>query len=319
MNFFGIQFLQADRLWLLVVPLALAAGYGVLFFRRSKYALRFTNLQLLGSVAPNQPGWRRYVPALSFVLGMVVLVGAVAVPALEVEVERDVSTVILALDTSISMEADDIQPNRLEVAQVAAIDFVAKVPPDVRLGLITFAETAIVALTPTTDHERVAAAIDRATLRPGTAIGEALYAALDIVAAERDLLGGELPASIVILSDGETTVGRPDAEPAQLAADAGISISTVAFGTDRGVIFFQGELVPVPLNESALRNLAEIGGGQFFEAGSADELASIFDTLSTSVGVETELEEITDLFAAGGLVLLAVAGGLSLLWGSRLP
>ncbi len=319
MNLFGVEFMEPQRLWLLVVPVTLAGGYVFQALRRSQYALRFTNLQLLGAVAPNQPGWRRYVPAIAFVGGLMIVVGAVAVPATEVEIERQVSTVILALDTSISMEAEDILPNRLEVAQAAAIEFVADVPTDVRLGLVTFAETAIVAVPPTTEHDRVSAAISRAQLRPGTAIGEALYASLDMIAGEQAFFGPDIPASIVILSDGETTVGRPDAEPAQLAADAGITISTVAFGTDQGSIFFQGQFVPVPLNESALRNLAEIGGGQFFEAGSADELATIFDTLSTSVGVETELDEITDVFAAAGLLLLALGGLFSLMWGSRLP
>ena len=314
-----IDFLEPIRLWLLLVPAGLLAAFIALQTRRTKYALRYTNLQLLGAVAPDSPGWRRYVGPLLFVVGLAAVVLAVARPVTEVEVEKEVATVILALDTSISMEADDIAPSRLEVAQRAAIDFVGDVPADVRLGLITFAETAVAAVAPTTDHARVAGAIDRATLRPGTAIGEALYAALDMVLAEQQLLGLDVPASIVILSDGETTVGRPDDEPAALAAEWGISIWTVAFGTDLGSIEFEGEVVPVPINENALRDLAQIGNGRFFEAASADELAGIFDTLSSEVGVESETEEIAHLFAAAGLVLLALAGGASLAWGSRLP
>jgi len=319
MTILGIEFLEPVRLWLLMLPLLLAAGYVFVAVRRSRYALRFTNLALLGAIAPDQPGWRRYLPAGLFVIGLAVLASAVALPAQEVEVERDVATVILALDTSISMEADDISPSRLEVAQDAAVTFVGDVPSEIRLGLITFAETAVAVVSPTTDHARVSSAINRAELRPGTAIGEALYAALDMVLAEQQLLGIDVPASIVILSDGETTVGRSDEEPAALAAEWGISISTVAFGTDAGSIVFEGEVVPVPINVNALRNLSQIGGGQFFEAGSADELATIFDTLSTEVGTETEFDEITDLFAAAGLVLLALAGAASLVWGSRLP
>jgi Ca-activated chloride channel family protein len=316
---FGVEFLEPSRLWLLVLPLLLAVGYGFVAVRRSRYALRFTNLAMLGAIAPDQPGWRRHVPAVAFVLGLVVLASAVALPAKEIEVEREVATVILALDTSISMEADDILPSRLEVAQEAATEFVGNVPDEIRLGLITFAETAVAVVSPTTDHNRVADAINRAELRPGTAIGEALYAALDMVLAEQQIFGVDVPASIVILSDGETTVGRPDQEPAALASEWGISISTVAFGTDAGSILFEGEIVPVPINEDALQNLAEVGGGRFFEAGSADELAGIFDTLSTEVGTETEFDEITDLFALVGLGLLVLAGAASLAWGSRLP
>lgn len=317
-----MSFLAPERLWLLAVPAALAIGYAVLQVRRSAYALRFTNLDLLDRVAPDRAGWRRHLAALGLVAALVLLSLAVARPTRAEQVPQELATVVLALDTSLSMEATDVEPSRLAAAQEAAREFVAAVPPDVRVGLVSFAGETRALAAPTTDRAPLLAAIDRLELGPGTAIGEAIFTSLDLIAtsAAAGREGGEeIPASVVVLSDGETTVGRPDSEAAAAAAEALVPVATVAFGTDAGTVVVDGEVIPVPVNEEALADVAAATGGTFFEAGTADELLTIFDQLGSAVGFTTEEREVTDWFAGAGLALAALAGLGSLAWFSRLP
>ncbi len=313
-----MTFLAPGRLWLLALPALLAAAYVAFQFRRPRYAVRFTNVELLDKVAPDRPGWRRHVPALVLLAALGALVLSVARPARAVEVPREEATVILALDVSLSMGADDVAPTRIEAAQQAAREFVASVPDELRLGLVAFSGNAASLVAPTTDRAPLLAAIDNLRLGEGTAIGEAIFTALDALVLDRPD-AEELGAAIVLLSDGETTVGRPDAAATEAALARGVPVSTVAFGTDAGFVVVQGETIPVPINESALEAVADATGGQAFTADTAGELTSILEGVGAEVGFETEQREIGDWFAGLGLLLAAVAAAGSLVWFSRLP
>jgi Ca-activated chloride channel family protein len=235
-------------------------------------------------------------------------------------------TLVLAIDTSLSMQATDVEPTRIEAAQEAADSLVSALAENVRVALVSFNGAAIIQVAPTTDHGEVRDAIDRLELDEFTAIGEAIFASLDAVElAERNPIEGrdeseEPDAQIVLMSDGETTSGRPDVQGAQAAADAGVPVSTIAFGTDNGTIEVPGEgTVDVSVNEQSLQAIAEGTGGDFFAATTGDELAAAFADIEGTVDSETVERELTTWFLGLGILLLVATSALSLLWFSRLP
>ncbi len=316
------SFLAPERLLLLVGVAAIAGIYVLLQARRTKYAVRFTNLELLDKVAPQRPGWRRHLPATAFVLAMAGLVVAFARPAQISDVPSEQATIVLAIDTSLSMEATDVVPSRLESAKAAAIAFIDDLPEQIRLGLISFNGVATIRVTPSHNHAAAVAAVDSLELGPATAIGEAIFAALDAIDAPSADSGSDAPpARIVVMSDGETTVGRADEEAVVAAQQAGIAVSTIAFGTDAGVIVLpdQQQPIAVPVNEQKLRVIADSTGGQFYTAASTGELNEVYQNIGSQVAFDAVEVEITPTYVGLGLVLLMISGGLSLLWFSRLP
>jgi Ca-activated chloride channel family protein len=319
---FALTFVEQTRLWLLLGVAALGVSYLVTQRRRSTYAVRFTNLALLDSVAPKRPGWRRHLPAVFLLLALGGMVGAFAKPARDVRVPRERATVMMAIDTSLSMEAKDVAPSRLKAAQNAAKDFINILPPRLNVGLVTFNGSAVVRVAPTQDREELLAAIDQLRLGERTAIGEAIYASLDAIkAAPAAADGKKVPARIVLMSDGETTSGRPDAQAAAAAKKANVPVSTIAFGTADGTIDLPGQEGPiaVPVNPEALAKVANATGGTAFTAATQDELKKVYEDIGSSVGYTTELKDITGTFVGGSLVVLFLAAGLSQLWFSRLP
>ena len=313
-----MSFLALGRLWLLLLLPALIGVYVALEFRRRRSAVRFTNLALLDSVAPRRPAWRRHLPAAAFALMLASLVMAFARPTGVVRVPRERATVVVAIDTSISMMADDVDPTRFVAAKGAARRFIDRLPERFNVSLVSFAGSAQVLVSPTTEHAEVSRAVDRLNLGPRTAIGEAIFASLDSVAL---LPSGPdaPPARIVLLSDGETTAGRPNAEASEAARAAGVPVSTIAFGTDEGTVTVGDRLVPVPANREALKEIADETGGSFFEAASGKELREVYEDIGSSVGYTKERREVTSWFVGFGLVLAALAAAGSMLWSSRLP
>ena len=316
----ALTFLSRGRLWLLLVVVALIAAYLVMQFRRKEYAVRFTNLALLDSIAPKRPGWRRHVPAAAFVLAMIALVTAFARPARPVKVPRERATIVMAIDVSLSMEATDVEPNRLIAAQDAAKSFVDLVPTRLNLGLVAFSGTAQVLVSPTTDHALLKRSIDNLQLGPRTAVGEAIFASLASIASVLPEPGqAPPPGRIVLMSDGETTVGRPNELATAAAVDAKVEVSTIAFGTDDGYVSVEGRNIPVPVNREALDQIAEATGGRAFEAGTARELRRVYADIGSSIGFRTEEREVTSWVVGLALVFALAAAGGSLLWTSRLP
>ena len=324
------EFLSPARLVILALPVALLVGYLVLQARRRRYALRFTTVELLDQVAPDRPGWRRHIAALGLIMAAVVATIAFARPVIAGETLESTQLVMLAIDTSISMEAQDVSPSRIDAAREAAGVFLDAVPEGVAVGVVGFDGTARHLISPTTRIDSVRrvieGAIDHDSLGEGTAIGEAVFLAIEAIESSAQPAGEDAPASdqaagtIVLLSDGETTTGRSNDEAASAARAAGIPVHTIAFGTDAGVIHdpFEGE-IPVPVNERALAELAGQTGGKAMTAVSVEQLSQVYEDLGRSVTVEREQVEIGDWFAGAALGLLCLAGLGSLLWFGRLP
>lgn len=342
MSVLAFEFTEPVRLWLLLGVAALAVTYVTMQARSRRYAVRFTNLALLDSVAPDRPGWRRHLPAGLVLLALAGMVGASAEPADDQRVPRERATIIVAIDTSLSMDATDVAPSRLAAAQAAAKEFVDLLPERLNVGLVTFNGVARIAVPPTQDREELHAAIDQLRLGERTAIGEAIYASLDAIGVETtdparlpDGTGespddgqppGEddqeaIPARIVLMSDGSTTVGRPDAQAAAAAQRAGVPVSTIAFGTPHGIIEIENQPGPisVAVNPEALAAIANATGGTAFTAATGEELRKVYSDIGSSIGYTTELRDITGTFVGGSLILLFGAAALSQLWFSRLP
>jgi Ca-activated chloride channel family protein len=316
-----LRFLAAERLWLLPLVIALVAAYVAMQFRRRRDAIRFTNVDLLASIAPRRPGWRRHLPAAAMVAALALLVVGFARPTRAIKVPREQATVMLAIDVSASMQAVDVEPTRFAAAQAAAVAFTENLPARFQLGLLSFSGTASVLVPPTTDRQAVLQALENLRLGPRTAIGEAIFAALDTVANTPEQPAGRSrpPARIVLLSDGATTAGRPNGDAAQAAAEAAVPVSTIAFGTDAGTVFVDGRLIPVPVDRDALREVADTTNGSYFEAASGEELRAVYDDIGSQIGFRTERREITTWFIGLAIAFAFTAAAGSLLWSTRLP
>ena len=325
----AVSFLAPSRLWLFVIVFALAAAYVTMQVRRKGYAVKFTNLDLLRSVAPRQPGWRRHLPAVVMLIALCSMVLAVARPARQERVPRERATVILAIDTSLSMMATDVAPDRIRAAKTAADAFLKIIPPKINVGLVSFNGSATVNVPPTTDRLAVKNAIDNLELAERTAIGEAIFTSLDAVKLAPKADDGNktpVPARIVLMSDGETTVGRADAIAAREAVRRKVPISTIAFGTDHGVITManpdgSGEQITqeVNVNTEALAAIARETGGKAFTAASEKQLREVYENIGSSVGYTLEFREIGLWFVGFALLMMFISSTMSLLWFSRLP
>lgn len=314
-------FLAADRLWLLLVVPALLIAYLLRQRTRQLHAVRFSAVPLLGGLA-RRPGWRRHVVATGLLLSLVPLVVSFSRPAALVKVPRDRATVILAIDTSLSMQATDVPPNRLRAAQEAASRFVREMPPRFNVGVVAFSQSANVVVAPTTNRERAVRSIQALTLGPYTAIGEAIFVSIDALrAAPPDPTSPDMlpPSTIVLLSDGSTTWGRGNSMAAEAANELGIPVSTIAFGTDAGSVTIEGVTTGVPVDRDALRTIAVGTGGEFYEADSLNQLNEVYADIGSAVGFVLEPDEISARWTGLGLVLLLFTSVVSLGWFGRLP
>lgn len=315
-----IRFLQPWWLLALLPVLAIAGLYVWRQFRRKAYAVRFTNVDLLRTLAPRGLGWRRHLAAGAFLLSLLVLASALARPSVDTEESLERATVMLAIDVSLSMEADDVTPSRIEAAQQAAKEFVAELPEGYNIGLVAFAKSANVLVSPTKDRAAVSQAIDGLVLAEATATGEAVFTSLEAIRlVPTDGAQGPPPARIVLLSDGYRTSGRSVEEAAAAASAANVPVSTIAFGTDDGQVQIGNQVQRVPVDRFALAELAEATNGFFYEAASVTELNQVYEDMGSSIGQRTVPREITQWYAALALLLALGAAVLSLLWTSRLP
>jgi Ca-activated chloride channel homolog len=315
-----IRFLQPIWLLALLPVIAVAAVYIWRQFRKRSYAMRFTNVDLLKTLAPRGLGWRRHAAAGAFLLSLVALGTAMARPSVDKEQPLERATVMLAIDVSLSMEADDVAPNRLEAAQEAAKAFVQELPPTYNLGLVSFAKAANVLVPPTKDRSAVIAGVEGLTLAEATATGEAVFTSLDAIrTVPADGANGAPPARIVLLSDGYRTSGRSVEDAGAAALAANVPVSTIAFGTDTGVVDIRGQLQRVPVDRLSLQQLAESTKGYFYEAASVSELKKVYEDMGSSIGHRVEAREVTQYYAGAALLFGLVAAAMSLLWTSRLP
>jgi Ca-activated chloride channel homolog len=342
-------------LTLVVIPVALAL-YRLASRRRMRYAVRYTNVDVLAAVLAVGRPWRRWLAAGVFVLAIATLCVAVSRPHVHKMVVSDNATVVLVLDVSGSMQAQDVKPTRLAAAQAALHTFLAKVPAGLKIGLVLFAGEAEVATPPTTDHALVAEAVDAAGYFRGfggTAIGDAIATAVKVGLRSAGVQGKSVstapqsrelasyttatarPASslvsILFLSDGHQTRGvLPPLQGAARARAAGIPVYTVALGTTGnttlrgypggfpgvGTGFGRRGLAPDP---QTLHAIATLTGGKFYRARSAGAVQDTYSALGAKLGRKPGTTEVTDLFLMVAAGLLVLAGVLSALWSPRLP
>jgi len=321
MSMFAAYFLNAGRLWFLLGVAALVGAYVAAQFARRKHVVDFTNVDLLDSLAPNRPGWRRHFVAVFYMLAAVFGVIAMARPVTRaVQQTESGGKILLVFDVSLSMEATDVDPNRLDAAKQAGEDFVDQVDDNIEVGLISFNQNVNVRLSPTLNHDAVKEAIQELKLGEGTAIGDALSTAAEVIGPPDKNHPDEPAGAIVLLSDGETTAGTlSTAAGAQIVAESKIPAYAIAFGTEGGTVVDSntGETVPVPVNIGELKGVADTTGAKFFEAPSAKALEQAYREISShlNAGVGdpiTIVNEQTWKYAAASLTLLAVGWAIGL-------
>lgn len=317
-----MSFIEPTRLWfLLLVPL-LVLAYVLLQWRRKKYTLRFTNLALLDKVAPRRPAWRRHLAAGLTMLTIALLVTAFAQPQDEVRVPRERATIVLTMDVSLSMMAEDVRPTRLKAAQAAATAYVENMPEKFNVAFVTFAGTAKVLVPPTTERQGVLRAIDSVELAESTATGEAMFTSLDALKQlpkDPEHPDERVPARVVFMSDGFRNVGRSVESGIEAARAAKVPFYTIGFGTPYGTVTIDGQETPVPVDLDTMRQIAESTGGKTYAASSEQELSQVYEDIGSSVGFTTEEREITDRWVGFALLAAIGAAGASLLLLGRLP
>ncbi|OXM74752.1 VWA domain-containing protein [Amycolatopsis thermalba] len=313
---------------LLFVVAAVAVGYVLAQRARRRRTMRFSNLELLDRIAPRSQGWPRHVPAALIIVSLLLLTVGLAGPTAEQKVPRNRATVMLVVDVSLSMEATDVRPSRIKAAQEAAIQFAQGLTPGINLGLVSFAGTATVLVAPTTQRQSVVGAIDNLKLAQSTATGEGIYAALQSIQGFSAVVGGAdgpPPARIVLMSDGKQTVPDDLYAPrgaftaAQEARKQQVPISTISFGTSHGTVEIDGREVPVDVDDGSLQEVARLSDGQFYQAGSAEQLKEVYADLGEQIGYEMKEADASRPWVLLGTLALVAAAGTSLFVGQRLP
>ncbi len=346
-----MSFLWPGLLVLLALVPVLVGVYLWLLRRQRAAAVRFASLALVREAMAGARPWRRHVPPALFLLGLAVAILAIARPSALLTLPSQQRTIILAIDVSLSMRATDVQPNRLAAAQAAAKAFVEDLPADLRVGIVSFAGTALVAQAPTTRKDDLLAAIERLQLDRHTAIGSGIIMSLatlfpeDHIDLESLVLGSRqswrmhrppeksapkkelqpVPpgsnnsAAIVLLTDGRRTTGPDPLDAAKMAADRGIRVFTVGFGSAAGgPALVEGYSIFMMFDEETLKAIAGVTRAEYFHAASADELKRVYEALSSRFVLTKEEREVTALFAAVAAFLTLASAGLSLLWFHRL-
>ena len=318
---------QAPLLLLLLVAVPLVAVlYALMQRRRRKYAVTFTNVDLLAAVAGRS--YTRHVPAAFALLAFAALLVALARPERTVDAERREANVLLVFDTSGSMLATDVQPSRLAAAQLAGVTFTDAVPDEFRIGVIGFGSSAQQLTEPTTDHLRVKTTIQSLQVAGATAMGDALQLAFNSARVPvPDGLGGSrrLPSAIVLLGDGSSTRGNDPIDVVQDSKKFKIPVYTVALGSQNGTLTHTDpntgvtNTERVPPDLLTLQDIARDTGGQFFATADANRLAAVYRNIGTRLTKTKEKQQVTSAFAGAALVLLLIGAGFGLARGARLP
>jgi Ca-activated chloride channel family protein len=312
----------------LLFIVGLVALYVITQQSRKKRILRFANMELLESVAPQRPAKWRHLSAILLICSLVLLTIAMAGPQNDVRIPRNRAVVMLVIDVSQSMRATDVEPSRLAAAQEAAKQFADQLTSGINLGLIAYAGTATVLVSPTTNREATKIAIDKLQLADRTATGEAIFTALQAIATVGAVIGGgdgPPPARIVLMSDGKETVPSNPDNPkgaftaARTAKDQGVPISTVTFGTPYGYVEINDQRQPVPVDDQTLKKIAELSDGSAYNAASLEQLKEVFTKLQDQIGYETVKGDASVGWLRLGSLLLALSALAALLFNRRLP
>jgi Ca-activated chloride channel family protein len=337
-----MSFLWASMLWLLLLVPILILVYVALQRRRQKFALRYASLSLVKDALGRGPGIRRHIPAMVFLLGIIVALVALARPVATVLLPSQQGTVILAMDVSRSMSATDVSPTRLDAAKAAAVAFVDKQPKGVNIGIVSFSNNASLVQAPTANRDEALSAIDRLSVQSATAIGQGILASLNAIAEQTgqppvdtnpDQLGqgaatpstivpagSSDTAAIILLSDGQNNVAPAPLDIISEAIDRGIRVYTVGLGTTGGTVLgFRGRSVRVFLDEATLKQIAQDTGAHYYRAENAADLRDIYSNLGTQLVFKRQETELTAWFTGAAVVLVLAAVTISLLWFNRLP
>jgi len=320
-----VGFTWPAALWGLGLVVALAALYARVLRGRSRRAVLHSQTDVLAEVVAATRSWRSHAPAGLFGLALVAVVLALARPVAPLPVPAANVHVVLSVDTSRSMLAEDVRPNRLEATKAAAVEFVRALPRNARVGLVSFSSYATLLVPPTTDHERVIRAIEALQPEFATAIGDGLLEAVGALpgrtrpadptaappAPDRRLP----PGTVVLMSDGQSNRGVSPTEAARIARDQQVKVYTVGVGTAEGTFLnIGGRPIWVRLDEETLREMAAITDGRYFHASSAHELRRVYRTLGRTIGWERKPTEVSSVAAAAAAVLLVSSLAVSVLW-----
>ena len=322
-SFFSqITFASPGRMAILIVIPLLVAAYVLASRRKNRRGMRFTNTSMLDVVIPRQSQWRRHLAVALSLLSLVTLTTAFAKPTTEVNVPRERATIVVVIDASLSMQATDVPPNRLDAAKAAAIAFVNALPEKYNVSVVSMAGATSILVPPTLQHGTVANAINSIKLQDSTAIGAGIDTAMAALQqAPKDPAHPDEPApgAIVLLSDGSNTTGRAPQQAAAEAKLAGVPVYTIAYGTENGYVDLDGKRNPVPVDKEQMQEIAQISGGQYFAAATPEQLKTVYENISSEVGYEKADREVTSQFAGFGLAfaVLAALGAISL--GAKWP
>ncbi|HWV89498.1 MAG TPA: VWA domain-containing protein [Burkholderiales bacterium] len=335
-----MNFLSPEFLWLLIAVPLIAGFYLLLLKKRKQAALRYANLEIVKAAIGRGLWWRRHVPPAILLAALGAMLFATARPTAVITLPTHHETVILAMDVSGSMRANDVEPSRIEAAQAAARAFIAQQPRSTRIGVVAFAGSAALVQPPTSNRHDLRAAIDQLQLQHATAVGSGILVSLKAIFPQEEF---ELPppgqrraakqsfptakavppgsyaeAAIILLTDGQTTAGPDPVDAARLAAERGVRVFTVGVGTDNGQILNgEGWSMRVRLDEEPLKAIADLTRAEYFYAGSAPDLRKVYETLRAKLVLEKKETEITALFSAIAAAAVLLSATLSLLWFNR--
>jgi Ca-activated chloride channel family protein len=332
----------AMLLSLLLIPLFVLL-YLWMQQRRRRHAASYGSFGFAQEATGRRLGLRRHIPPTLFLVGLILLMLALARPETVLSLPRLEGTIILAFDVSGSMAADDLEPSRLEAAKAAAQEFVARQPSSMLIGVVAFSDSGFAVQAPTNDQEAILTTINRLTPQLGTSLANGIFASLNTLAAEAEAalaLSGDLtpeslptaatptpvpegtytPAVIVLLTDGENNEFPDPLEAAQAAADRGVQIHTVGIGSAAGTTLeVDGFIVHTQLNEEMLQRISGLTGGTYYNAENEEDLRAIYENLDPQLVVKPEKTEVTSIFAGASILVLLIGGAFSLVWFSRLP
>jgi len=334
-----MTFLSPEFLWLLLALPGIVAIYLFVLKRKKRAALRYANLELVKQAMGKGLWWRRHLPPAILFAALAAMLTAIARPSAVITLPTHHETVILAIDVSGSMRANDVEPSRIEAAQAAARAFIAQQPRSTRIGVVAFAGSAALVQAPTSNRQDLRAAINQLQLQHATAVGSGILVSLKALFPQDEF---ELPnagnprlarqavvsnpvkpgsyasGAIILLTDGQTTAGPDPVEAARVAAQRGVRVFTVGVGTDNGQILTgEGWSMRVRLDEEALKAIADLTRAEYFYAGTARDLKKIYETLRAKMVLETRETEITALFSAIAAAAVLLSASLSLLWFNR--
>ena len=328
-------------LLLILVPLIMAL-YVMLQRRRRRITATYSGLGLLNGAGGHSPGIRRHIPMVFFLVGLTILIVALARPQTVVSMPKEQGTVILAFDVSGSMAADDMKPTRMDAAKAAAKDFVQRQPLSVQVGVVAFSDAGFSVQAPTSDKDAILASIDRLAPQKGTSVGNGILNSLKAIAVSNGQAGGPLTYSnltpsptptptpvppgtytngvIILLTDGENNESPDPFGAAQAAADRGVRIYTVGIGSAAGSdLHINGFIIHTQLDEATLQQISQITGGTYYNAQNAQDLNKIYNNLNPQLVIKPEETEVTSFFAGASILVFLIGATFSLLWFSRLP